>query len=59
MSGPLLQNMAQATGAVQTAGAKITRKDDAEKGIKFLAGDDSCNEADAIELANKLREAMK
>jgi len=31
------------------------RKDDAEKGMKFLAGDDSCNEADAIELAEKLR----
>jgi diadenosine tetraphosphate (Ap4A) HIT family hydrolase len=35
------------------------RKDDPEKGMKFLAGDDSCNEADAIELANKLREEMK
>ncbi|MCI0554571.1 MAG: HIT family protein [Anaerolineae bacterium] len=35
------------------------RKDDAERGMKFLARDDSCNEEDAIELANKLREAMK
>ena len=35
------------------------RKDDLEKGRKFLARDDSCNEEDAIELVNKLREAMR
>ena len=35
------------------------RKDDLEKGMKFLARDDSCTEADAIELTNKLREAIK
>jgi diadenosine tetraphosphate (Ap4A) HIT family hydrolase len=35
------------------------RKDDTEKGMKFLVRDDSCEENDAIELANKLREAMK
>ena len=35
------------------------RKDDAERGMKFLARTDSCKEEDAIELANKLREAMK
>jgi diadenosine tetraphosphate (Ap4A) HIT family hydrolase len=35
------------------------RKDDLEKGMKFLARDDSCNEEDAIELVNKLREAMR
>jgi len=34
------------------------RKDDTEKGMKFLARDDSCSEEDAIELVNKLREAM-
>ena len=34
-------------------------KDVVERGLKFLARDDSCNEEDAIELANKLREAMK
>ena len=33
-------------------------KDIPERGLKFLARDDSCNEKDAIELANKLREAM-
>ena len=33
-------------------------KDIPERGLKFLARDDSCNEEDAIELANKLREAM-
>jgi len=33
--------------------------DVAERGLKFLARDDSCNEEAAIELANKLREAMK
>lgn len=35
------------------------RKNDPEKGMKFLARDDSCNEEDAIALANKLREALK
>ncbi len=35
------------------------RKDDVERGMKFLASDDSCNEEDAIALANKLREAMR
>ncbi len=35
------------------------RKEDAERGMKFLARDDSCSEEDAIELANKLREEMK
>jgi diadenosine tetraphosphate (Ap4A) HIT family hydrolase len=35
------------------------RKDDAEKGMKFLAKDDSCNEEGASALANKLRETMK
>jgi diadenosine tetraphosphate (Ap4A) HIT family hydrolase len=35
------------------------RKDDPEKGMKFLARDDSCNEEDAIELTSKLRETMK
>jgi diadenosine tetraphosphate (Ap4A) HIT family hydrolase len=35
------------------------RKEDVEKGMKFLARDDSCSEEDAVELANKLREAMK
>jgi len=35
------------------------RKDDVEKGIKFLARDDSCSEEDAIGLAKKLRETMK
>ena len=35
------------------------RKEDSEKGLKFLAGDDSCSEEDAIELANKLREVMR
>jgi diadenosine tetraphosphate (Ap4A) HIT family hydrolase len=34
------------------------RKDDTERGMKFLARDDSCNEDDAIELANKLHETM-
>ncbi len=33
-------------------------KDIAERGLKFLARDDSCNEEDAIALANQLREAM-
>jgi len=35
------------------------RKDDTERGMKFLARDNSCNEEDAIELANKLREPMR
>jgi diadenosine tetraphosphate (Ap4A) HIT family hydrolase len=35
------------------------RKDDLEKGMKFLARDDSCSEEDAIKLVNKLREEMK
>jgi diadenosine tetraphosphate (Ap4A) HIT family hydrolase len=35
------------------------RKEDIEKGMKFLARDDSCNEKDAIALANSLRETMK
>ena len=35
------------------------RKDDPEKGMKFLARDDSCSEEDAIELAHKLRGVMK
>lgn len=35
------------------------RKEDTEKGMKFLARDDSCNEDDAVELANILREAMR
>jgi diadenosine tetraphosphate (Ap4A) HIT family hydrolase len=35
------------------------RKEDADKGIKFLTRDDSCGEEDAIALANKLREAMR
>ena len=35
------------------------RKDDMERGMKFLARDDSCNEEEAIGLADKLREEMK
>ena len=35
------------------------RKDDPEKGMKFLTRDDSCGEEDAIELANILRESLK
>src|SRR5215216_2769381 len=35
------------------------RKEDTEKGMKFLARDDSCSEEDAITLANKLHEAMR
>ena len=35
------------------------RKEDAEKGMKFLARDDSCNDEDAAALAVKLREAMR
>ncbi len=34
------------------------RKEDAEKGMKFLARDDSCSEEDAVALAGKLREAI-
>lgn len=35
------------------------RKDDPEKGMKFLARDDSCSDEDAAALANKLRETMR
>jgi len=34
------------------------RKDAAERGMKFLARDDSCSEEEASALASKLREAM-
>jgi len=34
-------------------------KEVAERGLKFLARDDSCNETEASALADKLREAMK
>jgi hypothetical protein len=34
------------------------RKDDPEKGMKFLMRDDSCTEEDAVALANKLRATM-
>ena len=34
------------------------RKEDVEKGMKFLARDDSCRDEDAAALADKLREAM-
>jgi diadenosine tetraphosphate (Ap4A) HIT family hydrolase len=34
-------------------------KDVPERGLKFLARDDSCSEEDAIALANKLREVMR
>ena len=34
-------------------------KDITERGLKFFARDDSCNEEDAIALANELHEAMK
>ena len=34
------------------------RKDDPEKGMKFLARDDSCSDEEASALAIKLREAM-
>jgi hypothetical protein len=37
----------------------LHRKDDPEKRMNFLARDDSCSEAQAIELANKLRETLK
>ncbi len=35
------------------------RKEDAERGLKFLARDDSCNEREAASLAEKLRESMR
>jgi len=35
------------------------RKEDTERGLKFLARDDSCSDDEAIVLANKLREAMR
>jgi diadenosine tetraphosphate (Ap4A) HIT family hydrolase len=35
------------------------RKEDTEKGMKFLARDDSCSDEDAASLAVKLREAMR
>jgi diadenosine tetraphosphate (Ap4A) HIT family hydrolase len=35
------------------------RKTDTERGMKFLARDDSCSEEEAIELASKLREEIK
>ena len=35
------------------------RKDDPQKGMKFLARDDSCREEDAIALAKQLRKALK
>jgi diadenosine tetraphosphate (Ap4A) HIT family hydrolase len=35
------------------------RKSDTEKGMKFLARDDSCSDEDAAEFANTLREAMR
>lgn len=35
------------------------RKDDPEKGMKFLARDDSCSDEDAATLAIKLREALQ
>jgi diadenosine tetraphosphate (Ap4A) HIT family hydrolase len=34
------------------------RKEDVERGLKFLAKDDSCSDEDASALAEKLREAM-
>ena len=34
------------------------RKEDVERGVKFLARDDSCSEEAAIELANKIRETL-
>ena len=34
-------------------------KGNTERGMKFLARDDSCTEEDAIALASKLREALK
>lgn len=35
------------------------RKDDPEKGMKFLARDDSCSEEEASVLAEKLRATLK
>lgn len=35
------------------------RKEDTEKGMKFLARDDSCSDEDAAELATKLHKTMK
>ncbi|HMB21667.1 MAG TPA: HIT family protein [Anaerolineales bacterium] len=35
------------------------RKEDPERGMKFLQRDDSCSEGDASALANKLRETMR
>ena len=35
------------------------RKNVSERGLKFLAKDDSCEEKDAIELADKLRRTIK
>jgi diadenosine tetraphosphate (Ap4A) HIT family hydrolase len=35
------------------------RTSDLEKGMKFLARDDSCSEEEAAELANQLREVIK
>jgi diadenosine tetraphosphate (Ap4A) HIT family hydrolase len=35
------------------------RKEDVEKGMKFLARDDSCSEEDAIALADELRKVME
>jgi diadenosine tetraphosphate (Ap4A) HIT family hydrolase len=35
------------------------RKDIVERGLKFLARDDSCSDEEAARLAEKLREAMK
>ena len=35
------------------------RQEETEKGMQFLTRDDSCNEEDAVELANKLRQAMR
>ena len=35
------------------------RKEDPEKGMKFLARDDSCSDEDAAELADRLSETME
>lgn len=35
------------------------RKDDPDRGMKFLTRDDSCSQEEATKLANKLRETMK
>jgi diadenosine tetraphosphate (Ap4A) HIT family hydrolase len=35
------------------------RKEDVEKGMKFLTRDDSCSQEEAVALANKLRETIK